>query len=814
MITIILFSSFLSNYFRSKQIELHTARKLEFQSMVAKEKLDEKDEQKKKLQKIQQDARIKKEKAVINWKKAVTKLEKEKHARRHLEDHAKNDYRDWGEKRRDLVRLLRKGEEIRNKCSALHEDRVERQKEIQTCENDLETKRKELAKKRPLVELESVRDELAAQRKELGVKLTKLRREENAMKADYRKNAEEIDDARGAIDRIEVDRVRIVAEYYREFQNAFEWVKTKSFKEKVVPVISAIFCAEPIGYKFLENVVQNNVFRAFLCTNSEDKNTIIRQARDKNWRILAVVVDVRDASKFIQGLRGRRSLPLSFSYLDQLVQSPPQVMQYLCDAARLHSVVCGVTATELECDELLKTHNSVLSREFSQRKIVSQYDRSVETIISRTLMEARVLKGGRGISLVDMEDRLRSVQNRQKKMSELLSHKSEEVRILEKEHEDIISQEREAARQIQRRRRLQTDITQIMKQLEKLRHASDSNNEAGLKEDAMTVNERIVRVVGKLADTAERYTSSSLELAHHVDDSSRFEEEVRYYKVEEKNADMMVRNVRVGLDKCVREREGLFASFEQKQAGFQGCIDKMNDSEREHYEAERGEMPDDLEQLARRIEEMLAEIRTIYDYTRSIRNQEEVEKELHVKEARLAEFQERWNDRERETEKKKKQWKELIKPVVTRIDESFQSLAKDIGLPSKVLLSSDTDDPEKWGIDIQIQFSDKDSLRTLSAAQHSGGERSVVTMLYLLSLQEICCFPFFLVDEINQGMDHQNEHRIFQLILKSCRSRQSFFVSPKLLNDMIDDSPEVKRNLTCIFVLTGAGNHLLDRKSD
>lgn len=43
-------------------------------------------------------------------------------------------------------------------------------------------------------------------------------------------------------------------------------------------------------------------------------------------------------------------------------------------------------------------------------------------------------------------------------------------------------------------------------------------------------------------------------------------------------------------------------------------------------------------------------------------------------------------------------------------------------------------------------------------------ERSVATMLYLISLQELTPCPFRLVDEINQGMDPHNERMIFEVV--------------------------------------------------
>jgi chromosome segregation ATPase len=50
-----------------------------------------------------------------------------------------------------------------------------------------------------------------------------------------------------------------------------------------------------------------------------------------------------------------------------------------------------------------------------------------------------------------------------------------------------------------------------------------------------------------------------------------------------------------------------------------------------------------------------------------------------------------------------------------------------------------------------IFYRDDDTMKTLSAHAQSGGEKSVSTMLYLISLQDVTPCPFRLVDEINQG---------------------------------------------------------------
>ena len=63
-------------------------------------------------------------------------------------------------------------------------------------------------------------------------------------------------------------------------------------------------------------------------------------------------------------------------------------------------------------------------------------------------------------------------------------------------------------------------------------------------------------------------------------------------------------------------------------------------------------------------------------------------------------------------------------------------------------------DYKKFGVEIQVKFRAADKLKVLTPHHQSGGERSVSTMLYLISLQEMTKCPFRLVDEINQVRIH------------------------------------------------------------
>jgi chromosome segregation ATPase len=61
-------------------------------------------------------------------------------------------------------------------------------------------------------------------------------------------------------------------------------------------------------------------------------------------------------------------------------------------------------------------------------------------------------------------------------------------------------------------------------------------------------------------------------------------------------------------------------------------------------------------------------------------------------------------------------------------------------------------DYEQYGLRIKVKFRDEEQLQELTQNLQSGGERSVATAIYMISLQELTRVPFCCVDEINQVM--------------------------------------------------------------
>ena len=142
----------------------------------------------------------------------------------------------------------------------------------------------------------------------------------------------------------------------------------------------------------------------------------------------------------------------------------------------------------------------------------------------------------------------------------------------------------------------------------------------------------------------------------------------------------------------------------------------------------------------------------------------------------------------------KEAWLPRLRQLFGRINTAFSAAFSAIGCAGEVrLCEAPNDDFTSYAVDILVKFRAEEQLQKLTANRQSGGERSVSTMLYLISLQDLTRCPFRVVDEINQGMDPKNERKIFrQMVASACApgTPQCFLLTPKLL-PQLDYSPEV-----------------------
>ena len=100
-------------------------------------------------------------------------------------------------------------------------------------------------------------------------------------------------------------------------------------------------------------------------------------------------------------------------------------------------------------------------------------------------------------------------------------------------------------------------------------------------------------------------------------------------------------------------------------------------------------------------------------------------------------------------------------------------------------LASFQEDFGQYGIKIRVKFRDTEPLQELSARRHSGGERSVSTVVYMMALQEMTSCPFRCVDEINQVSSLINLTRCFQSCILNNKAYFEKSTNTKIFHELI-----------------------------
>jgi structural maintenance of chromosomes protein 5 len=98
----------------------------------------------------------------------------------------------------------------------------------------------------------------------------------------------------------------------------------------------------------------------------------------------------------------------------------------------------------------------------------------------------------------------------------------------------------------------------------------------------------------------------------------------------------------------------------------------------------------------------------------------------------------------------KSKWQPELNKLINEVNTRFSAAFDRIHCAGEVRVAENEEDYAKWCIEILVKFRSNEPLQLLTGQRQSGGERSLTTILYLMSLTGLAKTPFALVDEINQ----------------------------------------------------------------
>ncbi|KAK7835531.1 structural maintenance of chromosomes protein 5 [Quercus suber] len=537
---------------------------------------------------------------------------------------------------------------------------------------------------------------------------------------------------------------------------AYHWVqehRNEFNKEVYGPVLLEVNVSDRVHANYLEGHVPYYIWKSFITQDPRDRDFLVKNLKSFDVPVLNYTGDEGRAPLPFQLTKEMHSIGI-YSRLDQVFNAPYAVKEVLTNQFGLDRSYIGSKETDQKADEALQL--DILDcwtpenhYRWSKSRYGNHFSASVDAVGRSSLLlcsldvgEIEVMRSKK----MELEESVCVIEESLGSFKNDLRYLEEEAAKFHKQREDIIKilqHEKKKRREIeslidQRRRKLESldkedDLDTLMAKL--LDQAAKYNIQRF--HCAMEVKELLVEAVSFKQSFAEVHMASI-----------EFDAKIRDLEVDLKQHEKFAMQASLHFEYCKKEVENFRQQLSAAKRQAESIATITPELEKEFLE-----MPTTIEELEAAIQDNISQANSMLFLNNNIleeyehrKNQiEDLAKKLEAdnKELRrcLAEI-----------DNLKENWLPTLRNLVARINETFSR-----------------------------------QLQVLSAHHQSGGERSVSTILYLVSLQDLTNCPFRVVDEINQGMDPINERKMFQQLVRAAsqlNTPQCFLLTPKLLPDL------------------------------
>ncbi|MCD9560307.1 Structural maintenance of chromosomes protein 5 [Datura stramonium] len=571
---------------------------------------------------------------------------------------------------------------------------------------------------------------------------------------------------------------------------AYNWVQEHQhqFSKSVYgPVLLEVNVSNRIHADYLEGHVAGYIWKAFITQDAADRDFLVRNMRSFGLPIINIADESQSRAPF-QVTEEMRMLGID-SRLDQVFDAPDAVKEALISQFRLDYSYIGSRETDKRADEVLQMGIFDLwTPENHYRWTKSRYgghvSGSVESVDRSRLLLCNVDAGeverlkSRKLQLDEaistLEDNLRAVK------SELRNIEDEGAK-LERQREEIIN---ESLLEKKRRREMENRVKQRVISLKSLEREDDLDSVSAKLIDqikamkiqrfqlAMEIKNLLIDAVAHQRSYAEQ-SMASLELALKV----------KEMEANVKHQEKFAMQASLHYEHCKKETEEYRQQLEAAKRHAESVAIITPELEQAFCE-----MPSTIEELDAAIQDTISQANSILflnhnvleEYETRQKKIESLSKSQEVEEEKLSNLI-------NEINALKERWLPTLRSLVSQINHTFSRNFQEMAVAGEVSLDEHDMDFDKYGILIKVKFRETGQLQVLSAHHQSGGERSVSTILYLVSLQDLTNCPFRVVDEINQGMDPINERKMFQQLVRAAsqpNTPQCFLLTPKLLPNL------------------------------
>ncbi|KAJ9479932.1 Structural maintenance of chromosomes protein 5 [Pseudozyma hubeiensis] len=616
------------------------------------------------------------------------------------------------------------------------------------------------------------------------------------------------------LDNVPQQRLEKIRSADENVYKAVVWLRENQHKfRKTVhePVLLEISLKDQRYAAAVESCIPFAVQKSFVCQTREDYDLFTSELIDRmKLRITVAEVEGITLDSMKPDVPREELAHLGFeAYIIDMIEGPHDVLVHLCRQSHLHRLPVTLNPNvDVERIEQSGRFRRFIAGGENFTINVSRYGNDARQTVSRRIGQPRSL-----VNSVDRErQRSLSTQIQQltdkKKVLEgqtlqlLKEDKSIQTEIakLEQQIDDLKSAKRDCVGAQRSWERESALIENRRRELrDKEREPSAEEKRAGLmKEIRKMATRRAQKMEDLCAQTvqmskvADRKHSASLSkwqwdatasgLDNRIRDLQETEREVaavfEQAVAEHGRARREAQELRVQVQRLIDEAGDLLAGLDPEDEALED-VDRLNAelrAEQSKLELAEGVRPEVIDQYRDRQKEIAGLAGDISD---------------------LVELQSKTNERIATIRGK---WEPMVRRLVGDVSRAFSRAFDDMGLAGELRIVED-EDYEKWKLEIMVKFRNKEELAPLSAQHQSGGERTLSTIMYVMSLLQLSRSPFTLVDEINQGMDGTAErvtHNHIVGLTCGVGASQYFLITPKLLPDLA-----VRERMKVLLVCNG-----------
>ncbi|XP_055383062.1 structural maintenance of chromosomes protein 5 [Condylostylus longicornis] len=584
---------------------------------------------------------------------------------------------------------------------------------------------------------------------------------------------------------------------YEHIYEATNWLRQNRdiFEAQVYePMVLELNINDSNNAKYIENIVNARDLLAFTCESKSDMNKLVQHlCNEKGLKVSVVHCDAAEHCLYRPDKNIEEYRALGFtSYLIDMLSGPAPILNYLCREYGIHTILAGTEEVNNHTHEI---PNQIRIYFAGNDKITTMYSKyTKEKSTMRTSINDRKLLSV-GVDEKEINSLKKKYREITKKSDELKNRRAEietKLNMIEENRKEIINEKNILDKKLVVIEQLKEKIKNQKAKIERLQsRPSDLQEvEKNFKDSAresvrklLQLEQKKIGILNNYQETSEKYNMNYTKLQIYKNETSNVEQKIADLKESFDNSYQLVETIKTTFEKLQEQSKKIEKSVRER------CKGKIPTETGFPFTPVFSQISNDLSELTDKILEMqskvncmLAENQNIYD--------EYQEREDEIKQLR-SEIESNTKSASQILHKMQEiheEWFPIIMGVIETINSNFGNFMSSMNYVGEVqLFRKDDHDYESYGIQILVKYRNEAKLQALDRFVQSGGERAVAIAVYTLSLQRITHVPFRCVDEINQGMDANNERKVFDMLVEETSQpghSQYFFITPKLLQNL------------------------------